>query len=292
MKSRLKFAIIGGDMRQVKLAELLAVDGYTVSAFAMDKVQSIWGVRRSDTLFEAVSGADCVVLPLPMSGREGYLNTPLTEKVHTIEEVLRCLSPTQLICAGRVDDKSAEMARTFGLTLFDYFKREELAVLNAVATAEGAIQLAMEETPITLCHAKVLVIGYGRVGKLLAHRLKGLGANVTVSARSFTDFAWISAYGYEAVNTLSLEGILSRFDIVFNTVPTRILGEDLLKELSPECLCMDLASKPGGMDFAAASKLGVKAIWALSLPGEVAPTTSGAIIRDTICNIIKEQELA
>lgn len=291
MKDRLKFAIIGGDMRQVKLAELLAVDGHTVSAFALDKVQSIWGVRRSDTLFDAVSGAAYVILPLPICGREEHLNTPLSEKTYSVEEVLRCLGPEQLICAGRVDIKSEEIAKVFGLKLFDYFAREELVVSNAVATAEGAIQLAMEETPITLCHAKVLVIGFGRTGKMLAHRLKGLGADVTVSARSYEDFAWIRAYGYETANTLSLQGTLSRYDIIFNTVPARILSQELLRELSPECLCMDLASKPGGMDFAAAAKLGVNAVWALSLPGEVAPTTSGKIIKDTIYNIITEQEV-
>jgi dipicolinate synthase subunit A len=165
-----------------------------------------------------------------------------------------------------------------------------LAVLNAVATAEGAIQLAMEETAITICRAKVLVIGFGRIGKILAHRLKGLGAHVTVAARSYADFAWIRAYGYENANTLSLEGTLGRYDIVINTVPARVLGEERLRELSKDCLCMDLASKPGGMDFAAASKLGIKAIWALSLPGEVAPITSGSIIKEAIYNIIAEQE--
>ncbi len=290
MKKKLNFAVIGGDMRQVKLAELLAADGHNVSAFAMDKVQSLWGVKRSDTLFDAVDKADCVVLPLPLIGREGCLNTPLSEKCHRIEETFRCLSPTQQICAGRADDQSRELAESFGLKLFDYFKREELAVLNAVATAEGAIQLAREETGITLCRAKILVIGFGRIGKLLAHRLRGLGAYVTVSARSYSDFAWIKAYGYEPSDTLALEGTLGRYDIVFNTVPARVLGQERLRELSPDCLCMDLASKPGGMDFAAASKLGVKAVWALSLPGEVAPVTSGAIIKDTIYNILSEQE--
>ena len=43
-------------------------------------------------------------------------------------------------------------------------------------TAEGAIQLAMEELPITLHGARVLVIGYGRLGRVLADRLAGLKA--------------------------------------------------------------------------------------------------------------------
>jgi dipicolinate synthase subunit A len=207
-----------------------------------------------------------------------------------MEDVLRALRAEQFICAGRTDAASAALAGRFGLTIRDYFAREELAVANAVATAEGAIQLAMADTPITICRANALVIGFGRIGKLLAHRLRGLGARVTASARSYADLAWIRAYGYEAANTLALEGTLSRYDMVFNTVPARVLGEALLRELPAGALCMDLASKPGGMDFAAASKLGVKAIWALSLPGEVAPVSSGAIIRDTIYHMIGERE--
>ena len=51
---------------------------------------------------------------------------------------------------------------------------------------------------------------------------------------------------------------------------------------------MDLASKPGGVDMEAASRLGVRVIWALSLPGKVAPVTAGKIIRDTIYHILNE----
>ena len=42
-------------------------------------------------------------------------------------------------------------------------------------------------------------------------------------------------------------------------------------------------SKPGGVDLGAAGKLGLTVIWALSLPGKVAPVTAGAAIRDTPC---------
>ena len=66
------------------------------------------------------------------------------------------------------------------------------------------------------------------------------------------------------------------------------LGEEELKELKPECVVIDLASLPGGVDFAAAQALGVKAIQALSLPGRVAPATAAAYLRSTICHILNE----
>jgi len=285
----MKFAVIGGDMRQAKLAELLAADGHSVLTFAIDKIRLEGNVMQKTLVREAVDDAACVIMPLPVTSREGMLNAPLSNGLYTTREVFSALRPEQILCAGRIDAATRELAESMSIELIDYLEREELAVANAVAAAEGAIQLIMEETPITVCHSRCLVIGFGRIGKILSHRLRGLGASVTVSARTWSDLAWIKAYGYEAAETEHIDDILPVFDVVVNTVPARILGESRLVKLKHGCLCLDLASKPGGMDFSAASKLGVKAVWALSLPGEVAPVTSGAIIRDTIYNILNEK---
>lgn len=149
----------------------------------------------------------------------------------------------------------------------------------------------MEELLITLHGARALVIGNGRIGKLLSQRLAGLGARVTVSARANADFAWISAVGLNALDTRALAGHLAQFDVIFNTVPSRVLGLAELAEAQADCLVIDLASKPGGVDFAAAQQLGRRAIWALSLPGKVAPMSSAMAIRDTIYHILQEEEI-
>ncbi|MDR0917016.1 MAG: dipicolinate synthase subunit DpsA [Oscillospiraceae bacterium] len=285
----MKFAVIGGDMRQVKLAELLAADGHDVATFALDKMRKIEGAAQLGTAKAAAAGAQVVVLPLPLASREGMLSATLSAGLHTVREVLSALSPQQIILAGRIDDASREAADTLGLTLTDYFEREELAVSNAVAAVEGALKIMIEETPVTLWRAKCLVVGFGRIGKLLSHRLRSLGAHVTATARSHADLAWIRAYGYDSMETGKLDGRLGEYDFVVNTVPARVISEARMRELKPDCLCLDLASKPGGMDFEAASKLAIHAVWALSLPGEVAPVTSGAIIRDTVYNILGEK---
>ena len=162
-------------------------------------------------------------------------------------------------------------------------------LFRSVATAEGALGIILQETPKTLWRSRVLVVGFGHVGKLVADRLKVLGAEVWVSARSCGDRAWIEALGMRALDTRTLEGALARFDVVVNTVPALVFGEARLRELKGDVLCVDLASKPGGLDFEAAGALGLHAIWALSLPGQVAPVSAGAMIRDTVLNIMKEQ---
>lgn len=276
--------VIGGDLRQAALAGLLEEEGHTVHTFALERAE---GITCEPSLEEA-SRADCVVLPLPVAGERGELNAPLSERACPLDRVLDALRPGQLVCGGMVRPDLEDMARQRGLVLRDYFAREELAIANAVPTAEGAVQLALEELPVTLHKARCLVIGYGRVGRVLAHRLGALGARVAVAARSHEQLAWAEVWGYATEHTARLTPWLCGYDLVVNTVPAQVLGPEQLAALKPGALVIDLASKPGGVDLDAAARLGVKVIWALSLPGKVAPVSSGAYIKTTVRHIMEE----
>lgn len=159
---------------------------------------------------------------------------------------------------------------------------------NAVPTAEGAIEIAITETPFTIHGSKSLVLGYGKIGKILSKDLYALGAQTYVEARKYADLAMIEGHGYEPLPLDNLKDHIHEFDIIFNTIPSLILDDEILTKVKKDALIIDLASKPGGIDFDAAKAYGLKVIWALSLPGKIAPVSSGAIIKDTIMNIIKE----
>lgn len=290
MHRALHFWVAGGDLRQVRLAQLLQEDGHTVQTYAMEHRPQPGLLSGSDTI-RGMEQADCVILPLPVTAERGILNASLSDLRIPVEDIFESLSPGQLVCAGKVPPKLRVLAERKKLVLRDYFEREELAVANAVPTAEGAIQIAMEELTTTIFGLRVLVIGFGRIGKILAHRLQGMGAKVTVSARKYSDLAWIEAYGYNPEHTGQLTGWLGAYDLIINTVPSRVLELPQLADLKENCLVIDLASRPGGVDRAAAAQLGVKVIWALSLPGKVAPDTSGRIIKDTVYHILQELEL-
>lgn len=280
MRGKRNFWVLGGDLRQEKLAGLLLEDGHWVHTYALT------GEQSGETDLAELKYAHCVVLPLPVSTQEGCLNT--AQGRYPLEEVLDQISPESFLCGGMVDDRTQSMAAQRGLVIHDYFRREELAVANAVPTAEGAVQIALEELGITLHGARALVIGYGRVGKLTAHRLGCMGAQVTVAARSYEALAWAEAYGHRTVSLGDLKDFLCGYDLVVNTVPSRVLDRGLLAELKEGCLVIDLASKPGGVDFQGAAELGVRCIWALSLPGKVAPISAGAALRNTIYNMLRE----
>lgn len=288
MKHELNIWVVGGDLRQEKLARLLAEDGHTVHTYALGQPREPVPGLTAEPGLHRVDRADCVILPLTVSAGNGLLNAPLSLSEHPLAPILDRLSPRQFLCGGRVDPETQAMARERGLTIRDYFAREELAVANAVPTAEGAVQLAMEHMPITVHGAKVLVIGFGRVGRLTAQRFHALGARVSVAARKYDQLAWAQAMGCGTEHLSQLKGWLCGYDLIVNTVPARVLGREELEDVKPGCLILDLASKPGGVDLGAAGELGLTVVWALALPGKVAPETAGVAIRDTVCNMLRE----
>ena len=196
----------------------------------------------------------------------------------------------QILCGGLVSPAVRAAGEQRGLRVFDYYAREECMVANAVPTAEGAVQVAMEELPFTLHSARVLILGFGRVGKLTAHRMGALGAKVTVSAQGYEDLAWAAAYGHETgrLETLSCE--LGGFDLIVNTIPAQVLDRRRLQWVNPGAFLLDLASAPGGVDRAAAKDLGLRVLQAPGLPGRTAPVTAAAAIRDSVYHILWELE--
>ncbi len=162
---------------------------------------------------------------------------------------------------------------------------------NDIPTCEGAIQLAMEQTAYTLQGSRCLVIGYGRIGAQLARKLRALDAQVTVSARSPRDFARIQSAGMQTLDTRSLAGQLGGFDLIFNTVPSPVLGAPELAELLPDCLVIDLASLPGGISPDTQPPPSCRVLHALSLPGRVAPLSAARAIHDTVCTILQEESV-
>lgn len=283
-----KFTIIGGDLRSVKLANFIAADGNEVNIYGFSGAGFEVGKKESGNLALAIDESDVVIGPLPCSNDNETLNAPFhPEKIH-INDVFKAMSKNQLFIAGRISGKISQLAQIYNVYSVDILEREEMAVLNAIPTAEGAIQIAMEELPITLHNSNVIILGFGRIGKILAKMLDGIGADVYVEARKYSDIAWIRSYGYKPVFLNELKNYINQMDVVFNTIPHIILDGELLSKLSKDCLIIDLASKPGGVDFDKAREMGIKVIWALSLPGKVAPVTAAKFIRDTVYNIIDE----
>ncbi len=289
MKGRIlvcRVSVIGGDLRQLTLAELMSKDGYDVNVIGFGENSMSSKYKTTNDINDVIE-SDIIILPMPVTLDYKTINAPFEEKPIKLSLLSKKIKKGALILGGRI---SKEVLNVFkNNKCIDYYNREELMIKNAVPTAEGAIEIAMTETAITLQDSNCLIIGYGRIGKVLSSLLKSLGANVCVSARKYSDLAWIDVNGYKSVHNDNLKTVANNFDLIFNTAPALILDEEILKTISPDCVVIDLASKPGGVDFEKAQDLGLKVIWALSLPGKCAPISSGKIIKETILNILHEE---
>ena len=258
MRQTKRFAVVGSDARQAAAGRALARAGYTVG-----------GVQQ-------LPQADCILLPLPLEQADLSLT-----------QLLGMAKPGALALGGKVTDSARTIARAAGVELVDYFARPELTVYNAIPTAEGCIGILLERRSRTLWGAAVLVLGFGPVGRALAVRLAALGARVTVAARRPVQRAMAEEQGLRAVPLTDLAAAAAAFDTVVNTIPAPVLTAAVLPK---GCLIVDLASKPGGTDFAAARRLGHTALHALSLPTVWAPETAGEALARTVQTILQERE--
>lgn len=277
--------MVGGDRRQIYLAESLVKNGFEVYTCGFEKAAFTVDVKKIP-LDELVSKCSVVILPLPVTNDGTTLKAEYSEAPILLDDSFAEKMRGKRVFGGMTDRllKTSKLWKEIGAA--DFSVRDEFAIRNAVPTAEGALEIAMREYAGTVSGSCCLVAGFGRVGRTLARMLYGVGAQVFVAARRPADLAWIESLGYLPVTMQHIGS--GEYNLIFNTIPAMIFNRRVLSELSGSPVLIDLASAPGGTDFNAAEKIGVKAILAPSLPGRVAPKTAGEIIRDTVCRMMGE----
>lgn len=290
MNEQIKLSVIGGDMRQSVVAELLSAAGFKCSCFALPRGAD--GLPDpAPSLDSCLESSAAVILGVPFSSDGRQINCKNADFALSLRSICERLAPRGLLLGGRVTPEAQATAALYGVRFVDYLEREEVNIHNAVPTAEGALAIAMNELAVTLCGSHTAVLGYGRIGRVLAERLRAMGARVTVAVRKSEDEAWCRLSGFEVTDFGSLCSLRGA-SVIFNTVPARVLGRRELEGIGPESLYIDLASRPGGVDMESARELGCRVIWALSLPGKVAFRSAGEIIAKSVISILHEEGIA
>jgi len=285
--SGIKIAVLGGDERELILVAELVRMGATVVAAGFPRERVGHGAFVVNNLQDACKDAEVVILPLPGTSADGVIRAVYSEQeLKLCENDINSMASNALVIIGTARKFLKEWINARGLTLLEIADMDDIAILNSIPTAEGAIQIAMEETPFTIHGSKACVIGFGRVGITMARTLKALGSDVTVIARKDGQLARAYEMGCKRANFGDLHEIMNYCNIVFNTVPEMVLDRSILKYANPEVLIIDLATQPGGTDFEAANAYGLRAILAPGLPGKVAPVFAGKILADVIPGLI------
>lgn len=280
-------AIVGGDLRFVRLAQILYEKGFIVSVYGLCHPDLPEAIHHCASIGE-IKDCPYIIGPIPFSKDNKCVFTPMCNTYISLEQFF--LAATNSFVLGSVLNPTLRnLFNTHHIKWCDIMELDEIAILNAIPTAEGAIQYAMQNSEITLHNSKCLVLGFGRCGKILAHKLQALGAKVSVEARSTKDLAYISTYGYRPIPLDDLAHYLNEFDFIFNTIPVRLLTSSLIDLFSPEIVYIELASTPGGIDVDYAEQKGISYVPAPSLPGIVAPKSAADILYQCLLLILRNQ---
>lgn len=242
-----RFGIIGGDKRMVYLFESLKKDGYSAR------------FGQSEDEPEVIEDSDIIVLPI---NRQDLL--PLCKGKTVIGGFTSQVEPPVL----------------------NYLNNEVFTVKNALATAEGAIFVAMQSQSTILAGQNVTVTGFGNIAKILCQKLILLGCNVTVSARNEKQRTEAECMGATACDFNAIS--LFKPDIIFNTVPAPVITAPILSAIGEDTLIIELASAPGGIDLKYAAAHGMCVINAGGLPAKYSPRFAGEVLKETILSMLRE----
>lgn len=280
-------SIIGGDLRQIYLSSILEQSGFKIIVYGLNGEIPVYNMNYAESLEHAIESSKTIIAPIPFSKDKLNISSTCSNFNLSVINFLDNLKSSHYLIAGNIPNYVKEFCKERDICFNDLMNNENIALLNAISTAEGAIAEAISKSVINLHKSKCLVLGYGRCAKVLSSKLNALGAIVTVAARkkealteAFTNCC--DCMGWDMLD-------IHDFDFIFNTIPSLILNMELLSKVSCDSTIIDIASSPGGLDYVYSKEHGINAHLCLGIPGKMAPKSSALILAETIVPILKER---
>ena len=280
------YAVIGGDMRQVYLAEELAHHQNRVIYYALmaapdeRRCSDASYVAPAASLEEALSSSNCIICPIPFS--KNGVNQNVLDKDISLSSLSELLRAGQSFFAGCISGEFENAALDTGVSVHDFMKDEALAVYNTIATAEGAVCEAIQRSSQNLHRSQCAVLGYGKCGSTLVSYLRGMFCYVYACSDQPKERALAGTVTDKTGSLEEFAACAGEFDFVFNTIPAKVLTAEILNTMKSSVTIIDIASAPGGVDYAEARHLGLNAVLCPGLPGKYAPSSSAKAVKRVI----------
>jgi dipicolinate synthase subunit A len=292
MVNNLHILIAGGDSRHIEVIQKLSEAGAKIFLAGFEELNQEFPNTEKVKMDEFhPSLIDSILLPVSGIHEDGKAETSFSESdVVITKEFVAKTKQRCVIYSGITTPCLDDVIKATGRKLVTLFQRDDVAISNSIPTAEGALKLAIEHTDITIHGSDVMVLGLGRVGMTVARTFSSIGANVKVGVRKTADSARATEMGLQPFFLDDLEKEASQIDVCINTIPHLVLTSSVISNMKTHTLIIDLASKPGGTDFQFAQKQGMNALWALGLPGKVAPKSAGKIIANVLFDLLMDQK--
>ncbi len=289
MSKKGNITVIGADLRQIYMIKSLYEKGYTIHTYGINNDLITDIIKKTSSMHEAMQKSNILICPIPFTKDNKDIAFLNLYEDKDVKHFIEGLNHKHILFAGMIPDYLSSYCKRNNIIHYDFMKMNDVAILNAIATAEGTIVEAIKRSNINLHGSKSLVLGFGRCAQILASKLKAFDVDIYVAARDKDAVAYAIAYGYHGVLLDNIDKHLYNFDFIFNTIPALILTKEKLEKLSPYVTIIDIASAPGGLDYNAAESLNLNASLCLGLPGIYSPKSSGEILADVVETILVER---
>lgn len=279
--------MIGNDARYLEIIQAMANKGYRVLLIGFNTFSfnhsSIQFISHTDIDFFQL---DAIILPIQGVDKKGGVTLPKPNEKFMLTKNMIDKTPKHCtIYTGIANSFLTNISVNRKLEVI--LNREDIAVYNAIPTAEGTLQLALKQTDKTIHGMNIIILGFGNIGITIANLFKNVGGCVSVAVRNKMDMARINEWKMKPIDLNDLKKNIHKYSLCINTIPARILDSEIISSMNVETCIIDLASADGGTDFNFAKQKGITAIHALGLPEKTAPKTAGKIITQAILPSIK-----
>lgn len=272
MLSDNRILIIGGDKRQSHLCDVLLARGY-VCLYENNDIKRVMSKIRE---------CKYIVLPVPVSRNGKQIYSDNSKFRLDTERLVSSLTNRHIVFGAGFDKATASLLEEKNIVFADMNSNEDFLLYNAFLTAQGAVCLLLNSTEKFISGSRVLITGYGRIGKALTHFVKGLGAEVTVCARNESQLTGAKGIGCKGISIKDMPKTVHIYDYIFNTVPDNIFSFSDIALMDNSCIYFELASKPFGAAERIFEELDKKYVSGASLPGRFLSQSAGERIASFI----------
>ena len=242
-------------------------------------------ISFTDSLREALDSAPILIGGIPFAKSDCLYCEGGASNLN-LSEIQRSIHKHQKIFAGVIPEDFRRTCEEREISCYDFMRDEPMTLYNAVSTAEGASLEALLHKDTNIHMSSTLVLGFGRCGKILADRLRGRHACVTVCSNDANELALACALGFETLHLSNLWRKICCFEYIFNTIPACVLNRRCLEKVSSNAVILDIASNKSGADYETAEKLNINIHFCPGLPGKYAGESCAKYLTDYVINRI------
>ena len=221
--------VLGGDLRYLEIIDnLKSKHNVSVVGYKNACIDNVSDIDINDV---SIGLYDVVVLPINGVMDNNMINCRFNNTpIKLSEDFFVGSKDDVLIFSGISTPCLDKMLKVSDRDCVYMMKDKDVIKKNAIPTAEGVLADVINNTECTLDNSRILVFGYGNVGKVIVDYLRYFNSDICVSIIDSKDKEILDGLGIKCFYSdcrSDLVKSIGSSDVIINTVPNNIVSNDV-----------------------------------------------------------------